>query len=111
MKLTPTQQEACQSLKDVLAGERPRESKDDMWLLIDHDTCMGFENSELEDSEDGEYEDLEENEQGNMEARPDLIENPVQRYILDVSPCSHIFLRAQTTNFTPLSCDFLSSFH
>jgi hypothetical protein len=84
MKLTPTQQEACQSLEDVLAGEGPREFKDDMWLLIDDDTCMGFEDSELEDSEDGEYEDLEENEQENMEARPDLVENPVQRCILDL---------------------------
>lgn len=84
MKLTPAQEQACESLKDILARQQEGKVNDDISLAVDRETCMAFDDNELEDLEDEEYEDLDENEQESIEGRPDLVEDGLQRCILNL---------------------------
>jgi hypothetical protein len=91
MKLTPGQEQACQSLKQALSGHPLIDVEDeDLWLALEDD---GLElPEEEEEEEEEEFEVLEGNADETMELQPDLIDNPVQRCILDllISLFSHL---------------------
>jgi hypothetical protein len=84
MDLTPGQKEACKRLKEIL-GELPASSVQE---VIGHDADL-FDDDELEDLEDLEAEDeileFEEDKTTETQASPsNLVENSVQRCILDL---------------------------
>jgi hypothetical protein len=84
MDLTPGQKEACKCLKEIL-GELPASSVQE---VIGHDADL-FDDDELEDLEDLEGEDeileFEEDKSTETQASPsNLVENSVQRCILDL---------------------------
>lgn len=83
MPLNQPQIQACQALKDILAGEQASELRDGV-SFQDDDVCVILDGDELEDPDDEEYEDLGECEQEVIEERSDLITNPVQSCVLDL---------------------------
>lgn len=102
MKLTSEQREACQRLKDALLNMPENADKNDTEL--DGETCLAFDDNddhELEDSDD-EDEGLE-LEMGE-ERQSSLIENPVQRCILDllVSLFTHLPSGAEDKFYSPI---------
>jgi hypothetical protein len=80
MELTPSQDKACQLLKETLAGP-PSGFEDDVCVFQDADAEL--DDNELEDL-DEEYENLDEDMQEIEEALPDFIHNPLQRCILSL---------------------------
>lgn len=84
MELTPEQKEGCQRLKDILVELRASDIQE---VIGPEDG--GFSDDELEDLEDSEGEDecLELDEGKSTETQsspPNLVENSVQRCILDL---------------------------
>jgi hypothetical protein len=84
MGLTPAQEQACRALENALLGNQPTQTRGDARLPVEYDFNAALDDDEPEDLDDEEYEDLEDNENGSMERQPDLLENPVQRCILDL---------------------------
>lgn len=84
MGLTPAQEQACKALENALLGKQRAHTRGDVRLPVDYDFSSALDDDEPEDLDDEEYEDLEENEQESMEGQSDLLENPVQRCILDL---------------------------
>lgn len=91
MELTLAQEQACRALENALLGEQPAQTQGDALLPVDYDFSAVLEDDEprledLDDEEEYASEDLEENEleQERMEGQSDLLENPVQRCILDL---------------------------
>ena len=85
MKLSPSQKQACQALQDVLVGlPQTSEADDDLWSLMDGDASALFEDDELDSLDDEEYEDFDENQHEDMRLQTDLVDNPVQRCVLDL---------------------------
>jgi hypothetical protein len=102
MQLTPGQKEACKRLKDVLVKLPVNDVEDDIGLDDD------WFDDEMEDSddddEDGELEKDEGTEAQPGLARPSLVENAVQRCILDllVSPFTHLPSGSDDKFYSPL---------
>jgi len=102
MRLTPGQKEACKRLKDVLVKLPVNDVEDDIGFDDD------WFDDEMEDSDD-EDEDTElENDEG-MEAqsglaRPSLVENAVQRCVLDllVSLFTHLPSGSDDKFYSPI---------
>jgi hypothetical protein len=104
MKLTPLQKKACQSLQDALASQPPlTEPKDDLWLLMEGELAS-LEDNELEDFDDEGCEHLDENEPEHMDLRNNLVENHVQRCVLDllVSLFTHLPSGSDDKFYSPI---------
>ena len=82
MGLTLAQEQACRALENALSGKQPAQIQGDARLPVDYDFSAALDDDEPDDLDDEEYEDLDENE--SMEGQPNLLENPVQRCILDL---------------------------
>jgi hypothetical protein len=88
MTLTLAQQEACRALKDALGAHSATEVEveDDMWLSMDADMRVEFEDGEVPDLDDEEYDegDLDDHDLGSVVSRLDFVDGPVQRCVLDL---------------------------
>lgn len=106
MKLTLAQEQACRALENALSGKQLESSEkgDDMWFSVE-DPSAALEDEELENLDDDEYEDLEESEQERLEGQPNLVENPVQRCVLDLLVSLFTHLPSGTDNkfYSPIS--------
>ncbi len=104
MDLTPEQKQACQNLKDALAEMPANDVEGD--IEFDHDAFDDIE-LELEDSKDedeDEDEGLELERGDGIEMQSTLVENPVQRCVLDllVSLFTHLPSGADGKFYTPI---------
>jgi hypothetical protein len=84
MELTPVQNQACQSLKDILSGQKIDATEDTEWLLDGGDASVILNDDELEDLDDEEYEDLVVIEDEFTEEQSSSSANAVERCILDL---------------------------
>lgn len=104
MSLTLAQEQACKALENALFGGQPAQTRADVHLPVDYDFSAALDDDEPDDLDDEEYEDLEENEQESIEGHPDLLENPVQRCILDllVSLFTHLPVGTDGKFYNPI---------
>jgi hypothetical protein len=105
MELTPEQKQACQNLKDVLA-EIPENDVED-GIEFDYDALddIELEPEDFDDEDEGGDEGELELERGSgMERQLTLIENPVQRCVLDllVSLFTHLPSGTDGKFYTPI---------
>jgi hypothetical protein len=101
MKLTPAQEQACRRLKKVLVGhQRTGAEDDDLWQELDDNELEDVDG----DEEEEEFDELEGNADESVELQPDLIENPVQRCVLDllISLFSHLPSGADDKFYSPI---------
>jgi hypothetical protein len=85
MKLTTAQEEACRLLGGVASEVRSGDFEEDLWSLLESDAHGEPEGDEFVGRDDEECEDLPEEEEDECaEARPCIVENPTQRYILEL---------------------------
>ena len=85
MELTPVQNQACQTLKDILSAQKIDAIEDAEWPLNGGDASAIFnDDDELEDLHDEEYEGLEVIEDELNEEQSSFSVNPVERCILDL---------------------------
>jgi len=103
MKLTASQEEACQRLKDFVT-EHQNDFKDDPRLVVDRDACTEFDDDEIDDLDDEEYESLEGSMAESMETLPYIATTAIQRHILSllVSLFTHLPLGGDDKFYSPI---------
>ena len=103
MQLTPEQKQACQNFKDVLAEMPANDVEDD--IVFDHDALDDDTELELEDFDDEDFDEGLELERGDgIEMHSTLVENPVQRCVLDllISLFTHLPSGTDGKFYTPI---------
>jgi hypothetical protein len=86
MRLSPSQQHACQALNDVLGGHKGIEVEDEMWSFTDGNMRVEVDDKAAEDLDDEEYDEVTpgDRDQERVVSGLEFAEGPVQRCILDL---------------------------